>query len=84
MAGRRALVAAVMMLTTAACAGAPPTPDPAAVPFTMQPQVPRLGAAPAGFDVDHVTVDGSGAYVCVLRRGNDLAGLRARYNVPVG
>lgn len=69
---------ALVVLTTTACAGGvseqanESVPEPIA--FTMQ-------AAPwAQSAWDHIVTDDSGRYLCVLLRGDDLAGLRARYN----
>lgn len=85
-------VAVALLVVTAACAAGPARPvaspsveAPASssvttIPFTMQPAITDLGI----LAVDHITVDDQGAYVCVLRRGNDLASLRAQYIVRDG
>lgn len=33
---------------------------------------------------EHIVIDGSGSYFCVLRRPDDLADLRAQFNPPSG
>jgi len=75
----------LLLTTAAACAGASTSIDepaaPPPVPFTMQQ--PLAGITDSGLGllaVEHITVDGAGTYLCVLRRGDDLASLRARFN----
>lgn len=85
--GRRlahVVAASLAVLSTTACASAVVPPGAAdtgaaEVPFTMQPPVPRGGLA-GGFGLEHIERDTAGAYVCVLRRGDDLASLRARFS----
>ena len=77
-----ALVAALLTVTLAACAGEPstaPVSATTAVPFTMQPTVTAIGGGTGYPGVDHITVDETGGYLCVLRRGDDLAALRGRF-----
>ena len=84
----RAAGLGLTMVLTAACAGssvvAQESEPPATVPFTMQQ--PLSGTRDRGFvgllDVDHITLDPSGVYLCVLRRNDDLASLRAQFNTP--
>lgn len=72
-------VSLVMLSLTACTSRAADAPAPEPIPFTMQPDVPRSGLS-GGFGVDHIALDSDGIYLCVLRRGDDLASLRARFN----
>ena len=54
--------------------------SPAADPLVVAPlDVGDATLLPSG-DVDHIVLDESGVYFCVLRRPDDLADLRASFN----
>lgn len=80
-----AIVSSAMLATTA-CAGtpAPESVDapPAKIPFTMQAPVASLTDTGEVSVLDHIVLDDVGVYLCVLRRGDDLASLRSRFNSP--
>lgn len=55
---------------------------PAKIPFTMQAPVASLTDTGEVSVLDHIVLDDVGVYLCVLRRGDDLASLRSRFNSP--
>jgi hypothetical protein len=75
------LVASLVLATTACAGGTADSPvitEPEPISFTMQVAPWEEGGW------DHVVYDDSGRYLCVLLRGDDLAGLRARYSPRSG
>lgn len=77
-------IVGIVVLTLTACAGTPAS-DPVAapptkIPFTMQAPVTSSTDTRGISVLDHIVLDDAGVYLCVLRRGDDLATLRGRFN----
>lgn len=77
-------IVGIVVLTLTACAGAPASAPvatpPAKIPFTMQAPVTSFTDTRGISILDHIVLDDAGVYLCVLRRGDDLASLRGQFN----
>jgi hypothetical protein len=89
----QAAVAALLMVLLGACSGdarlaiesteGPPSPS-ASVTATNPPGGLAQPVSIPGLSSDHLVLDESGAYFCLLRRSDDLAALRRQFNQPTG